>query len=146
MSAHSPTIAVTRGIRVEAVARMVPPATARSFLAANPDTSVALYTYRIRITNLGTVPARLLTRHWIILDGDGQRRDVEGEGVIGQTPQLKSGETFVYDSYCHLATTWGTMEGTYTFLDDNGERFRVAIPRFFLTPAAQAIGAEATMS
>lgn len=143
VTAHSPTIAVTRGIRVEASARMVPPATARSFLASNAEGSVALYTYRVRITNQGQAPARLLERHWIILDGDGERRDVQGEGVIGQKPHLKPGETFVYDSYCHLATAWGTMEGSYTFQDDSGARFPVEIPRFFLTPPAQAATAQA---
>lgn len=128
---------------MEATARMVPAATARSFLASNAEGSVALYTYRVRITNQGAAPARLLERHWIILDGDGDRRDVAGEGVIGQKPHLKPGETFVYDSYCHLPTTWGTMEGSYTFQDDAGERFAVAIPRFFLTPPAQPATAEA---
>lgn|SRR5688572_1241123 len=122
---------------------MVPAATARSFLASNREGSVALYTYRVRITNQGAAPARLLERHWIILDGDGDRRDVAGEGVIGQQPHLKPGETFVYDSYCHLATLWGTMEGSYTFQDDTGERFPVAIPRFFLTPPPQPAAAEA---
>lgn len=143
MSVHPPAIAVTRGIRVEAHARMVPPATARSLLASSPEGAVALYTYRVRITNQGLGPARLLARHWIILDGDGDRRDVAGEGVIGQQPHLKPGETFVYDSYCHLSTLWGTMEGTYTFIDDGGERFVVRIPRFFLTPPAQPATAQA---
>jgi ApaG protein len=142
-TARSPAVAVTRGIRVEASARMVPPATARSFLVSSGEGSVALYTYRVRITNQGTAPARLLERHWIILDGNAVRRDVAGEGVIGQKPHLKPGETFVYDSYCHLATTWGTMEGSYTFQDDAGERFPVAIPRFFLAPPAQTAAADA---
>ena len=122
---------------------MVPPATARTFLVSTPEGSVALYTYRVRITNQGTAPARLLERHWIILDGDGDRKDVAGEGVIGQQPHLKPGETFVYDSYCPLATNWGTMEGTYTFTDDEGDRFKVTIPRFFLTPPAQPATAQA---
>jgi len=130
-------VAVTRGIRVEASARLVPPPQARSYLAASAEGSVALYTFRVRITNQGAVPARLLERHLIILDGDGVRQDVAGEGVIGQKPHLKPGETFVYDSYCHLATTWGTLEGSYTFADDTGERFPVMIPRFLLTPPAQ---------
>ncbi|MEZ5965269.1 MAG: Co2+/Mg2+ efflux protein ApaG [Planctomycetota bacterium] len=117
---------------------MVPPAHARSYLASNTEGSVALYTFRVRITNQGNVPARLLERHLIILDGNGDRRDIQGEGVIGQKPHLRPGETFVYDSYCHLATVWGTLEGSYTFQDDGGDRFQVAIPRFFLTPPPEA--------
>lgn len=134
LTARSPAVAVTRGIRVEASARLAPAAEARSYLPANAASSVALYTFRVRITNQGTVPARLLERHIVIVDGDGTRSDIEGEGVIGQKPHLRPGETFVHDSCCDLATIWGTLEGSYTFQDDAGERIVVAIPRLLLTP------------
>lgn len=143
MNARPPVVATTHGIRVEATARMVPPQAARSLLSADPEGAVALYTYRIRLLNQGDHAARLLDRHWVILDGDGQRREVRGPGVIGQQPHLQPGESFVYDSYCPLPTSWGTMEGSYTFEREDGERFRVRIPRFFLAPPpASTVGAQ----
>lgn len=140
---RKPVIATTDGIRVEATARMVPASTARSFLATHAEKAVSLYSYRIRITNQSPAAARLLERHWVILDADGERRDVAGSGVIGQQPHLQPGETFVYDSFCPLPTDWGTMEGTYTFEREGGAKFGVAIPRFFLTPPPQPAATEA---
>ncbi len=139
---RQPVVATTHGIRVEATARMVPASTARSFLASRAEKAVSLYSYRIRITNQGLEAARLLERHWVILDADGERSDVAGPGVIGQHPHLQPGETFVYDSFCPLPTQWGTMEGTYTFERAGGVKFRVAIPRFLLTPPQQTATAD----
>ena len=94
---------------------------------------------RIIITNEGTEPAKLLTRHWIILDANGNRKDVKGPGVVGEFPNLAPGESFQYFSGCPLPTQWGTMEGTYTMERENGDRFTARIGRFFLVPSAPAI-------
>src|SRR5262245_55938316 len=104
---------VTHGIRVQAAAQYMPG-------ESDPDGKRFLYVYRIRIKNEGTRRAKLRSRHWIILDADNQREDVRGPGVVGKTPDLAPGESFEYMSSCPLKTTWGTMEGSYTFEREGG--------------------------
>ncbi|MDX2115234.1 MAG: Co2+/Mg2+ efflux protein ApaG [Planctomycetota bacterium] len=91
-----------------------------------------VFAYRIRILNQSHRRARLRARHWIIVDADGERHDVVGEGVVGLQPTLNPGQQFEYSSYCPLETPWGTMEGSYTFEGDDGETFEVTVGRFFL--------------
>jgi ApaG protein len=117
---------VTEGIRVRAAAQYIPE-------RSNPETNTFFFSYRISITNEGTKQARLLTRHWIIINAEGDREDVRGPGVIGQTPVLGPGESFEYTSFCPLNTEWGTMEGTYRMEREGGKRFDVHIGRFYLT-------------
>lgn len=68
----------------------------------------------------------------MIVDGDGERRDVEGPGVVGQFPTLAPGEAFEYSSFCPLQTPWGTMEGTYEMETLDGTIVHVAVGRFYL--------------
>ncbi|MGQ0552866.1 MAG: Co2+/Mg2+ efflux protein ApaG [Planctomycetota bacterium] len=116
---------VTEGLRVRATAQ---------YLAAesDPEHDRYVFAYRIVINNEGSRRAKLLTRHWVILDADNHREDVRGPGVVGQHPDLAAGESFEYMSGCPLATPWGTMEGTYVFERENGERVKVRVGRFFL--------------
>jgi ApaG protein len=120
------SVSLTRGIRV---------AVAPSFDADQSDPALSrfIFSYRIRITNESQRRAKLLSRHWIIVDADGHRHEVQGEGVVGQQPDLAPGQAFTYASFCPLQTAWGTMEGTYTMLAEDGESFEVQIGRFFLT-------------
>ncbi len=122
----------TEGIRVQAAAQYLPQ-------ESSPDQNHYVYIYRIIISNEGSESAKLLTRHWIIRDGDGNRRDVKGPGVVGEFPDLAPGESFQYFSGCPLPTNWGTMEGTYTMERESGDRFSAAIGRFFLVPSAPPI-------
>lgn len=123
---------VTEGIRVQAAAQFLP-------RESDPDRQQYVYIYRIIITNDGEEPAKLLARHWVIQDADGNRQDVKGPGVIGEFPDLGPGESFQYMSGCPLATSWGTMEGTYTMERENGDRFMAKIGRFFLAPSSPPI-------
>lgn len=124
---HSDT--VTEGVRVRAAAQYVP-------AQSDPDHGNYVFVYRIAIANEGSDTVRLESRHWIILDARGDRRDVRGPGVVGEFPELAPGERFEYTSACPLPTEWGTMEGSYRFRRSNGEPFDVAIARFFLVPTA----------
>ena len=117
--------AVTQGIRVEA----------RSSYEAErsaPAASRYLFSYRIRIANEGTSPAQLVSRHWIVTDGNGEREEVVGEGVIGQQPHLEPGEAFEYTSYCVLETPHGSMHGTYQMVREDGTKFDAVIAQFTL--------------
>jgi ApaG protein len=122
----------TSEVRVRAVAQYIPE-------RSNPETDNFFFSYRITITNEGRKRIRLLTRHWIIINADGDREDVRGPGVIGQTPLLDPGESFEYTSFCPLNTEWGTMEGMYLMEDEDGERFDVHIGRFYLTTTVQVM-------
>ena len=92
-----------------------------------------VFSYMVDITNGGSCFVQLLSRTWIIFDSKGIKRSVEGEGVIGQQPIIKIGETFSYTSWCPLTTDMGYMKGSYTMLDLEANRaFEVQIPRFQL--------------
>jgi ApaG protein len=95
-----------------------------------------VFAYFIRITNNSGQPVRLLRRHWYIFDSGGEVKQVEGEGVIGKQPLISPGQSHDYNSFCILETFEGAMEGTYLMRRENGEEFRVTIPRFVLRAAA----------
>ena len=88
---------------------------------------------------MGEIPAQLISRHWIITNEKGQAEEVKGLGVIGQQPLLKPGEAFQYSSGCRLRTATGTMQGSYFFVAEDGERFDVQIPPFVLDDGAQRV-------
>ena len=98
-----------------------------------PDESRYVFAYTIQIRNRGTVPARLLGRHWVITDANGKVEEVVGEGVVGEQPDLEPGEAFEYTSGAILETDLGTMRGSYDMLADDGTRFAAPIPAFTLT-------------
>ena len=82
---------------------------------------------------MGVVPAKLLSRHWLITDSNGKVQEVRGEGVIGEQPHLKPGESFRYTSGAMLETPVGTMQGQYTMLSDEGVNFNAPIQKFTLS-------------
>ena len=92
-----------------------------------------VFIYTIRIANTGSVPARLLTRHWIITDANGKVQEVRGDGVVGEQPWLRPGEDFHYTSGAVLETAVGTMRGSYQMLADDGRRFDATIAQFTLS-------------
>lgn len=133
----------TDGIRVQAAAEFLPHEQIPSeMLADGREPAKSVFRYKITMTNVSERAARLLARHWIIVDADGKREDVRGKGVVGEFPKLAPGEAYSYLSFCPLPTTWGTMEGSYQFERDDGSRFQVAIGRFFLVPSAPPLALE----
>lgn len=91
-----------------------------------------VFAYTVTITNTGTMPAQLVSRHWIITDADERVQEVRGIGVVGEQPLLKPGESFEYTSGTALNTAVGTMQGTYQMIAENGEHFDAEIPPFVL--------------
>jgi ApaG protein len=92
-----------------------------------------VFAYTITITNTGTVPAQLVSRHWIITDADSQVQEVRGLGVVGQQPLLKPDERFEYTSGAAIATAVGTMRGTYQMVAEDGVHFEAQVPEFTLS-------------
>lgn len=100
---------------------------------SNPLTHRYLYAYRITIENISQESVQLLRRHWIIADSNGIRREIKGDGVVGQQPILHPGQSHRYRSWAPLATDIGKMYGSYTMCRlDTGTLFSVAIPEFQL--------------
>ena len=99
---------------------------------SDPLNNHFVFSYTVTIHNNGSFPARLLSRHWIITDGDGQVQEVKGEGVIGEQPHLQPGEGFKYTSGTFMNTPFGTMHGSYQMISDSGEKFNAEIPSFQL--------------
>ncbi len=100
---------------------------------SEPEENRYVFAYTVTIRNIGEVPARLMTRHWIITDDNGKVQEVKGDGVVGETPHLKPGEGFQYTSGTMLETPMGTMGGSYQMITDDGIEFDAQIPDFLLT-------------
>ena len=100
---------------------------------SDPQSNHYVFTYTVTINNTGEVAAKLLTRHWIITDGDGRVQEVKGDGVIGEQPHLKPGEGFVYTSGTFMNTPVGAMHGSYQMIADDGVKFDAIIPSFTLS-------------
>ncbi len=91
-----------------------------------------VFAYTITIRNEGQVPARLLTRHWIITDANGKVQEVRGDGVVGEQPYLKPGQGFRYSSGAIIETPVGAMQGSYQMVGDDGQHFDAPIAPFTL--------------
>ena len=109
---------------------------------SDPSDDVYAFAYTITVSNAGSTPAQLISRHWIIIDANGHTEEVKGLGVVGHQPLLKPGESFQYSSGCRLRTPTGTMHGSYFCVAEDGERFDVPIDLFVLgadTPNARVL-------
>lgn len=106
-----------------------------TYISDQSDTEAERYAfaYTITITNTGEVPARLVSRHWVITDANNMVQEVKGDGVVGAQPRLKPGESFEYTSGSLLPTPVGTMRGTYQMVAEDGTHFDAPIPEFTLS-------------
>lgn len=100
---------------------------------SSEDDSRFVFSYTISITNYSTVGAKLLTRHWLVTDANGKVQEVHGEGVVGEQPYIRPGETYEYTSGTILETSVGTMGGSYQMIDDNGQPFDAPVDEFVLS-------------
>ena len=99
---------------------------------SQPEESRFVWAYTITIANHGAEAIKLLSRHWIITDGNGKTQEVKGAGVVGEQPRLGPHDSFTYSSGCPLTTPSGMMVGSYEMITDAGEHIAVAIPAFSL--------------
>ena len=97
-----------------------------------PEQGLFVFAYTIRITNIGGVPAQLISRTWNVNDANGHTEKIKGLGVVGQQPLLKPGDAFEYTSGTRLRTPTGTMHGSFFFVAEDGEKFDVDVPMFVL--------------
>lgn len=99
---------------------------------SEPENDRYVFSYHIRIENHGQRAAKLLSRHWLITDGNQQTQEVRGEGVIGQQPLIPPGGRHEYSSGAVIPTPVGSMRGSYFFIDETGAHFAAPIPVFTL--------------
>jgi ApaG protein len=117
---------ITRGVRITVRPRFVPE-------QSDPGNGQWLFAYHITIRNQGTQAVQLLSRHWIITNGEGHVEEVRGAGVVGYQPLLQPGEEFQYTSGCPLTTPVGTMHGEFNMVvPESGEKFDAKIDPFRL--------------
>jgi ApaG protein len=136
MTTHESSDTITRGVRIVTNSFYLPG-------ESNPDANRFVFGYRVAITNEGDRPVQLVSRHWLIIDGDGKREVVNGPGVVGETPRLEPGQSFRFTSFCPIATEWGSMEGSLRMITDEGEKFDAKINRFFLTQQSATVSSAA---
>ena len=103
---------------------------------SDPDEKQFVWAYHVSIRNTGQETVQLLRRKWRITDGRGQVVEVEGPGVVGETPVLEAGDEFEYTSGTPLNTPSGFMQGSYRMVATaTGEIFDIVIPTFSLDSA-----------
>lgn len=96
-----------------------------------PEQDHYFYAYKVKISNRGLVKCQLQRRHWLIRNGKGAQKEVEGVGVVGETPEIEPNESYTYTSFCPLDTPTGNMRGNFLFTNDYNEKFSVMVPLFF---------------
>jgi ApaG protein len=109
-----------------------------------PEQGLYVFAYTITITNIGQVPAQLISRTWNVNDANGHTERIKGLGVVGQQPLLKPGEAFEYTSGTRLRTPTGTMHGSFFCVAEDGEKFDTDVPMFVLD-ALSASGGSRTL-
>ncbi len=109
--------------------------TRATYLPEQSDEAAGRYvfSYTITITNTGDTTAKLVSRHWIITDAEGQVQEVRGLGVVGEQPVLRPQESFEYTSGAAIATAVGTMRGSYQMSAEDGHTFDAVISEFTLS-------------
>lgn len=100
---------------------------------SEPERGNYVFAYTVTIKNTGQVAAQLISRHWIIVDGNNHREEVRGLGVVGHQPLLAPGANFEYTSGTSIATPQGSMTGSYFCVAEDGEQFEAKIPEFILS-------------
>ncbi len=100
---------------------------------SKPQDNHYVFAYTITLRNRGSVGARLLSRHWVITDGNGDVQEVRGDGVVGEQPWMNPGQGYDYTSGAVLETAVGTMRGSYRMLAEDGTEFDADIPSFVLS-------------
>lgn len=100
---------------------------------SQPSIHKYVFVYKVRIKNFTENKVQLMSREWHIVEGDGTKYNVNGEGVVGKQPILDVNEEFEYASQAILFENNGMMFGSYNFkvIDTNSE-MNVKIPPFSL--------------
>ena len=96
----------------------------------HPEDRPHPFVYFINIRNNSAERVSIQGRKWLVHEELSEEvLVVEGDGVVGQSPNLGPGEEFSYNSY-HVARGSGHAEGAFFGLTEKGRKVCVRIPRF----------------
>jgi ApaG protein len=95
-----------------------------------------VFIYHLTIHNHSDRRVLLLGRKWIVEEGGQGRKVIEGDKIVGETPDLRPGESFSYNSF-HLTAGAARARGSFHGLDEDGRRVHVQIPEFELVPPGE---------
>lgn len=91
-----------------------------------------VFTYSITIKNSANFDIQLLSRRWVVTDGNQKQQEIEGEGVIGVQPIISANSSYQYSSGAILETDVGSMFGHYNMITAEGAKFVAQIAAFTL--------------
>ena len=91
------------------------------------------FVYFISIHNDTAQKITIRARKWILRAADGDVAVVEGQGVVGQTPEIEPGGHFSYNSY-HVIAGPVLVSGAFFGETEDGTLFFTRIPEFPLHP------------
>lgn len=114
---------ITNDIEVEVTPEYV---TERSM----PEQDHYFYAYKVTITNRSNNTIQIKRRHYIIRDGKGATREIEGRGVVGQNPIITPNQSFSFTGYCPLSTSTGNMRGEYV-VETTNDSYSIKFPLVF---------------
>jgi len=120
--------ATTRGVCISCSPLFVPE---RSSLNHSPS---YFFAYRITMTmgnHMSSADScKLVSRHWIITDGNNHVDEVKGPGVIGKYPDMYPGAFFEYVSCSPIGTPTGKMMGTFQMKTVTGSIFNADVATY----------------
>ncbi len=116
------------------IAQDVEIAVETKFEAAQSDAAAKrfVFSYQITIKNLAKQNIQLLSRRWVVTDGNQKVQEIQGDGVIGEQPTIAPNSSYQYSSGAVLETNVGSMFGHYNMVTAEGESFKAEIAAFTL--------------
>lgn len=97
---------------------------------ATPPELPYCFVYFISIHNETELAVTIKARKWVVTNSNGEVTAVEGDGVVGQTPEIPPGGKFSYNSFHLLNGYTAFAEGSYLGIDASGRKVITRIPRF----------------
>ena len=98
--------------------------------AQTPPDRPHCFVYFITIHNDTDTAITIKGRKWVVTNEHGEVTAVEGDGVVGQFPEIAPGDSFSYNSFHLLDTSNAVAEGSYIGVDENGRKVLTRIPKF----------------
>lgn len=99
---------------------------------SSPEDNRYVFAYDITVHNQSNTRVQLLSRHWIITDGQGKTQEVRGDGVVGEQPVIEPHSEYRYSSGTLINTKVGSMHGSFGMQTLDGQEFNAAIAPFTL--------------
>ncbi|MGJ8723121.1 MAG: ApaG domain-containing protein [Roseibacillus sp.] len=94
-----------------------------------PEDKPHPFVYFVNVINDSTEQVTLHGRKWMIREHSGEMTVLEGDGIVGQRPEIAPKDRYSYNSY-HVLAGSGAAWGAFYGVTESGTRVMVAIPEF----------------